>query len=248
MDAKHYPIGRLRGGANLRMKRKFEDIGLIDAEYWNNNTFTIGIDEAGRGSIAGPMTIGVVCFLMHDKQIISNLGIRDSKRLYYKRRLEVEAKIRATPALIKTRAIRSEQINGHINSGGNINVLFDRHAAELINSAIGVLKGKRVIVLVDGDRLIEGVDKDLQVAKPRLDATSWTVAAASVLAKNLQVAEMRGLHNKYPNYDFDKNNGYGVPGHIKAIGEFGTCPEHRKGWIKDQWLENKSEPKVSKNV
>jgi len=208
-------------------KKKLECIGDPDVELFDQGYSIIGIDEAGRGPIAGPMFVGIVNF---SDASCSKLGLKDSKRFSSeKKRRAVESKIRKQAWDYDVIRIPVNEIESAIN----LNDLFDQCTADSI-SCKGL--GKKVCILVDGNRKIKGLPQDIQICRPKLDATSWHVAAASILAKTAQTRYMESLAKKYPQYGFDKHHGYGTKAHFEAIKIYGFLDEHRKSWVKPEKL------------
>lgn len=202
--------------------------GEIDQKYWAAGNFVIGTDEAGRGPIAGDMFVGAVCF-PPDTDLISEMGLNDSKKLTSARRFLIEDYIKALALAYSVRRVTLKSIS----KGNTTQELLDRCVQVAIKDVVGKLKNtNNVIVLVDGIEV-----KNLQYkqfAQPKMDTISWSVAAASILAKNAQVRAMQKWHEKYPKYDFDKSNGYGTEDHRAAIIKYGLCEAHRKSWLPEE--------------
>ena len=217
-------------------KKKLECIGDPDVELFDQGYSIIGIDEAGRGPIAGPMFVGIVHF---SDASCAELGLKDSKRFSSeKKRCAVDAKIRKHSWNYDVVRIPVSDIESAIN----LNDLFDQYTAENVlhgsvngNSwAARYIKVNKIRVLVDGNRKIKGIPQDIQICRPKLDATSWHVAAASILAKTAQTRYMESLAKKNPQYGFDKHHGYGTKAHFEAIKMYGFLDEHRKSWVKPE--------------
>jgi len=223
-------------------KKKLECIGDPDVELFDQGYSIIGIDEAGRGPIAGPMFVGIVNF--SDASLgpsLGQLGLKDSKRFSSeKKRRAVDTKIRNVAWNYNVVRIEVPEIESAIN----LNDLFDQYTAEsVLHSSVGGgwalarhTRDNKIRVLVDGNRKIKGIPRDIQICRPKLDATSWHVAAASILAKTAQTRYMESLAKKYPQYGFDKHHGYGTKAHFEAIKIYGFLDEHRKSWVKPEKL------------
>jgi len=233
--------------ASKKTTNKLQCTGEIDRSFPGKYVF--GIDEAGRGPIAGPMFVGIVGFmpfcLADCKDQIESIGLKDSKQLSEKKRFIIHDMI-YQQATHTTEVVKIPAL--YIDNAVNINDLFDQTVSERLVGLIGEHFGyyrthcynflkKRCIILVDGNRKIKGLPPEIQVAKPKLDATSWSVAAASILAKNAQVRYMYELDKKNPEYHFAKHKGYGTKLHFEAIKSFGFHEEHRKSWINKEKLQ-----------
>lgn len=230
----------------MSKKIKLECTGDPDKDYTNKHVF--GIDEAGRGPIAGPMFAGIVgfmpFFINECQDQIESIGLKDSKQLSEKKRFAIEEDIYNKSSIQKVVEISAQDVDSAVN----INDLFDKRVSEYM---VGIIQNhfgysgkkclsflkEKCIILMDGNRKISGLPLDIQVARPKLDATSWSVAAASILAKNAQVRYMQNLDKKNPEYQFAKHKGYGTKLHFEVIKSFGFHEEHRKSWInKDKIL------------
>lgn len=209
-------------------KKKLKCTGDPDIELFDRGLHIIGIDEAGRGPIAGPIFIGIVHFKKGAG--LEKMGLKDSKKFTSeKKRREVEKKIIDDAWTCDVIEIPVSDIEEAVN----INDLCDVYTAERILYP-SLHSNSKVRILVDGNRKINGIPKDLQICRPKLDATSWHVAAASILAKTRQVRYMDKLHAHYPQYGFDRHHGYGTKEHFEAIKTFGLLKEHRASWIKPE--------------
>lgn len=195
--------------------QKAERLTAFDREF--GAVRLCGVDEAGRGPLAGP--VSVCACVMPDG--VSVLGIDDSKKLSEKKREDLYAEITAVADYCV--------------------VLIDRDTVDKINileatklgmkRAVEGLKFRPDRVVVDA---VKGLDIDIPYESViKADAKSYCVAAASIVAKVTRDRFMRELDIKYPQYGFAKNKGYGTAEHIAAIKTFGACPEHRVTFIKN---------------
>ena len=175
-----------------------------------------GIDEAGRGPLAGPVVAGAVILPKDDKILYLN----DSKQLSASKREELYD-------VIKSRAIASATgIVGHERID-EINILNATY--EAMRQAIMNLKVLPDILLNDAV-VIPDIDiKQVPIVKG--DAKSCSIAAASIIAKVERDRIMEEMDKLYPMYGFSANKGYGSAAHIEAIKEFGPCPIHRRTFI-----------------
>lgn len=201
-------------------------VGDDDKHYWNLNQTIIGIDEVGKGSIAGDLYIGLVCFQFKYPDVdyiscISSIGLNDSKKLSNKKRFALEDNIKEISRYKIVKVSSNE-----INTGENLNTLI----FSAINKGLEEFDD-HYVVFMDGNQSIPNT-KFTQVIKPKFDSLSWSVAAASILAKNEQVRAMLELDKLYPEYGFKNHNGYGTKEHKEAIKKYGVLGCHRKNWIK----------------
>ncbi len=190
----------------------------IEDEYLNRQYRAVcGIDEAGRGPLAGPVYAAAV-ILPRDAVI---LGLDDSKKLTEKKREELFDVITETAAAYSIGFADEKEID-------EINILQATFLA--MKRAVDALPVKPDFALVDGNRDPElGIDT-LTVVKG--DAKSMSIAAASVLAKVSRDRFMREAAKKYPQYEFDKHKGYGTKLHYERIEQYGICDIHRKTFLK----------------
>jgi len=181
------------------------------------------------------MFIGMFCFLpssYSDKDgedEILSFGLKDSKQLSAKKRDLISLRLKDQSFwFYRVVSIPAEEIDQAVN----INDLNDMYVCKAVNSifeAQGIKDG--AVFFVDGNRKVKGLPFESQIAKPKLDATSCSVAAASILAKHAQEKYMQKLHVDFPQYNFAKHNGYGTKEHFEMIKKYGLHKEHRKSWI-----------------
>lgn len=176
-----------------------------------------GVDEAGRGPLAGPVVAAAVIFL----ELPLNLGIKDSKALSPKKRQELAPEIFARALAVGVGIVSEEEIDA-------INI---HHASlKAMAKAVGGLIERGVIpdfALVDGKFIIPSLDIP-QKALIAGDSRSVSIAAASIIAKTTRDDIMKAYHELYPEYNFARNKGYGTAEHIEAILRVGRSPVHRK--------------------
>lgn len=176
-----------------------------------------GVDEAGRGPLAGDVYAAAVV-LPHGILIE---GLNDSKKISEKKREKLYDEICENAIAYAVATASVEEIDTY-----NI-----RNATYIaMNRAIEALKVKPDYVLIDGDCIKECNYEHECVVKG--DAKSASIAAASILAKVTRDRYMKQLSEKYPEYGFEKHNGYGTAAHIAALKEFGASEVHRKTFIK----------------
>lgn len=184
--------------------------------------FIAGIDEAGRGPLAGPVVAAAVIF-GNDCGIVRELiasGVRDSKRIGEKKREELYDLI-AAKAISWAVEIASEEVID------DINILNATKLA--MKSAAEKLEVQPDFLLIDGNSTLEDFPVN-QIAIPKADQYIFSVSAASIIAKVTRDRIMVKLSEEYPDYGFDKHKGYGTRSHIEALKKNGPCNIHRKSF------------------
>jgi len=175
-------------------------------------SFVAGIDEAGRGPLAGPVVASAV-ILPED---ISLPGVRDSKKMSERAREEAFSLIESKAIGFSLAVVSSQEID-------KVNILQATRKA--MKEAALTLDPQPDYLLIDG---ISPVDTPIhQRCIVKGDDLSLSISAASVLAKVYRDRIMCQYHILYPHYGFFSNKGYGTPGHIKALTRFGPCHIHR---------------------
>lgn len=198
-----------------RERQRIETIRVYEEQYGACD-FICGIDEVGRGPLAGPVVAGAV-ILPRGCRI---LYINDSKQLSEKKREELYALIMEKALATGLGVVVPERID-------EINILQATY--EAMRQAIGKLKHKPQLLLNDAVT-IPGVSiKQVPIIKG--DAKSISIAAASIIAKVTRDRMMVEYDRTYPQYGFASNKGYGAKAHIEAIKKFGPTPIHRRSFI-----------------
>ena len=206
------------------MATKFPDRLLFERELWLQNLGHIaGVDEAGRGPLAGPVVAAAVVLPAHWRELGIDERLRDlndSKQLTETQRENFFAILTAHPEIrFAIAVVDAETID-------RINILQATHRA--MNEALAQLQPPPQHVLVDG-RPVKTM-RFPQTALVKGDAKSYSIAAASVLAKVTRDRMMREFHGQFPDYGFAEHKGYGTPQHLAAIAKFGACPIHRRSF------------------
>ena len=199
----------------LELKR-LEAMRAYEKEY-DACSFICGIDEAGRGPLAGPVVAGAVV-LKKDAQI---LYLNDSKKLSEKRREELYLEIQEKAVSWAVGIAGPERID-------EINILQATY--EAMREAVSKLSVPPDILLNDA-ATIPGLDIP-QVSIIKGDAKSVSIAAASVMAKVTRDHMMARYGELYPQYGFAKHKGYGTTAHYAAIRELGPCEAHRPSFLR----------------
>lgn len=193
----------------------------------------VGLDEVGRGSLAGPLTVAAVA-LPDEPQII---GIDDSKKLSPKKREEISAQIDELALGIGIAHIEPGEIDA-CGMSASIRVAFVRalEACRLNIQERGRASSIDAVV-IDGNP-VHIHENEKCVVKG--DSKIACISAASIVAKVARDALMCELDVIYPSYDFAKNKGYGTAAHIAAIKEIGPCVEHRRSFLGNILAEQQS--------
>ena len=189
-----------------------------------------GVDEVGRGPLAGPVVCCAVIMPLEKDLIID--GVDDSKKLSAKKRESLAEEIKSKAVAYCIYEISPEEID-------KINIL--NAVKKCMARAVLGLNVSPKAVLVDGnDTHIDF--SELPFGTPveyviKGDANSYTIGCASIVAKVYRDKLMDDYAKTYPKYFFEKHKGYGTKAHIDAIKEIGPCPIHRRTFIKNFWAE-----------
>ena len=206
------------------MSAKLSDRFEFERVLWRQNVARVaGVDEAGRGPLAGPVVAAAVILPARwaETDLPAELvGLNDSKQLTEAQREKFFAFITGCDEIEFGIA---EVDAGVIDA---INILQATHLA--MNDALAKLKPPPQHALVDG-RAVKTM-RVPQTAIVKGDARSYSIAAASVLAKVTRDRLMQAYHSQFPEYGFAQHKGYGTSMHLAAIGIFGACPIHRKSF------------------
>lgn len=202
----------------LQYERKYYERGL---------RCVAGVDEAGRGPLAGPLVCCAVIMPTGDEDIIE--GVDDSKKLTLKKRERLAE-------LIKAKAIAYNVVEISPQEVDEVNIY--QAVRKCMTLAAEGLKVKPDAVLVDGPNLHLDIEAEYVV---KGDMKSYTIGCASIIAKTYRDALMVKYAEEYPEYGFEKNKGYGSAAHIRAVKEKGPCKLHRRTFIKNFWVESAKE-------
>lgn len=187
----------------------------FEREHWRRGYFRVaGVDEAGRGAWAGPVTVAAVIL----PGLAQEYPFRDSKQLTAAQRQEYAAEVRRVAVAYAVEHAFPDEID-------RLNILGATHAAAA--RALARLSVPPQALITDYLKL----RTDLPfLAPPKADALSYSVAAASLLAKTERDALMLELDGQYPDYGFASHKGYGAPAHRAALQELGVTPVHRRSY------------------
>ena len=190
---------------------------IEDALYEQGIRNICGVDEAGRGPLAGPVCAAAVILPEH----LELPGLNDSKKLTDKKRRELYPIIKEQAIAYGIGFASEEEID-------EINILQATFLA--MQRAIDQLEGKAEFALIDGNR-----EKDFGIPVMTVvkgDSRSASIAAASVLAKVARDDVMLAMAEEYPEYGFEIHKGYGTKAHYAALAEHGASPVHRQSFLK----------------
>jgi len=190
----------------------------FDRKYLNKDVkYLAGVDEAGRGPLAGPVVAAAVIF--HKNTQIK--GINDSKLLSEKQRENLFDKIISKALAYSVSVVDVSVID-------DINIL--NASLRAMKQAVDKLTLKPDLVLVDGNRIFQSDIPVIPIVKG--DTKSFSIAAASILAKVTRDRLMKNLAREFPNYLWESNKGYPTRKHREIIKQIGPSPLHRKTFLK----------------
>ncbi len=188
-----------------------EQLGLV----WTAPGLTAGVDEAGRGPLAGPVVAAAV--ILDDLHVIK--GLRDSKTLSPARRERLALEVRAKSLCCSIAEASVEEID-------RLNILQATLLA--MRRAVEGLRLPPTLVLVDGNRLPLLTMPAEAIVKG--DAKVAAISAASIVAKVYRDALLTALHERHPAYGFAEHKGYPTPDHLAALRLHGVCAAHRRSF------------------
>ncbi|MEO8633880.1 MAG: ribonuclease HII [Gemmatimonadales bacterium] len=200
-----------------------------EAAVWNRGALLIGVDEVGRGPLAGPVVAAAAVFPPGCPAIA---GVRDSKTLSGRQRAALCPPLRMTALGIGVGAASVREID-RLNIR-RATALAMRRAITALLTSRGFREGAQRsgatgwLILIDGLPLPEcGFEHDALIAG---DAQCYSIAAAGIVAKELRDRLMRALAVRYPTYAWEHNAGYGTVAHTAALSQFGATPHHRRSF------------------
>lgn len=200
---------------NLEYERKYLSLG---------KKFIAGVDEVGRGPLAGPLVCAAVIMPLEEDKIIP--GVTDSKRLSEKRREFLTKEIKSRALAYNIATVWQEEID-------RINIL--QAVRKCMTEAVKGLKIAPDITLVDGPDTALPLSNAEYIIKG--DLNTYVIGCASIIAKTFRDNLMVDYAKVYPEYGFEKHKGYGTKFHTDKIKEIGPCSLHRKTFIKNYWEE-----------
>ncbi|MFO7891984.1 MAG: ribonuclease HII [bacterium] len=206
---------------NTNDEKWIEHLLQYERKFWNQGILNVaGIDEAGRGPLAGPVVAAAVIF----SPDIFISGINDSKQLSSKRREDLFWKIKDKAITVATGIVSEKEID-------KINIY--QATLKAMRIAVGKLNRSPDHLLIDGLTLSESSCDQTGIKGG--DGRCFSIASASIVAKVTRDNIMIDYDKKYPEYNFFSNKGYGTKEHVAAIRKYGRCEIHRasftiKGW------------------
>jgi ribonuclease HII len=199
---------------NFKNELKNFDNSFLSGDIYNIS----GVDEAGRGPLAGPVVAAAVIF---DKGLFID-GVNDSKKLSPKKRNELYIKIISSALSYGVGIIDNEEID-------KINIL--QASLKAMKIAVDKLSTKPDLILIDGNKSFHSSIKTKTVVKG--DSKSFAIAAASIIAKVTRDEMMVEAAKQYPAYFWQQNKGYPTKIHREAVIKHGPTPLHRKTFLKN---------------
>lgn len=216
------------------MVEQYEDIHLLE-KY----DYVLGVDEVGRGCIAGPVTVGCV-MITKESSLIK--GVKDSKKLSKKLRGEIYSKSRENSENIFFISDVTNEVIDEIGISNSIR----RAITESVERVLSIISNSSL----KGILFIDGYFKDnfqLDIESKMIikgDDKCYSIGLASILAKVHRDEIMGNVSSDYPEFDFASNVGYGTKKHLLALRKFGYCNQHRKSFepLKSSILNNSISP------
>lgn len=191
------------------------DVSVVTRLSLSSASFLAGVDEVGRGPLAGPVVAAAVILPPHPRII----GLRDSKAVPEEQREALYCEIQETALAVEVAVVEPDVID-------SLNILQASLLA--MRRSLEALQLKPHAVVVDGNQKPRSSYIEHAIVKG--DSLSASIMAASIVAKVTRDHIMLELHDQYPHYGFDEHKGYSVPGHLEAIQKYGPCPTHRKSF------------------
>lgn len=200
----------------IRREDRVNELIAYDRQYRIPGVVVAGMDEVGRGPLAG--NVVTACVVMPEEPLV--LWVDDSKKLSESRREKVYEEIMVIAQFAEIGEIGPEEID-------RINIL------QATKSAMRIAAGKvpADCFLIDAVTNLGLKGREIPIIKG--DATSYSIAAASIVAKVTRDRQMAEADRLYPEYGFARNKGYGTKEHIEALKKYGPCPIHRRSFIRN---------------
>jgi ribonuclease HII len=193
-------------------------------DFLEDTPLLCGLDEAGRGPLAGPLVAALVCFPpgFNFNQFFHHEELRDSKKLRREQREELIRYIYEYAVTVETEIISVEEINAY-NIGWANRAVFERL----------IMRVDAMQYIVDGNLKLQNLGTRAKRVKCVIEADEkiQAVAAASIVAKVTRDRLMQQLHAEFPVYGWDHNAGYGTKGHLTALQAYGITQHHRHKFV-----------------
>lgn len=195
--------------------------------YQKQYNFLVGVDEVGRGPVAGPVTVSSfsVPSRFYDEVATELSGITDSKKITPKKRTLFVEKIKE---LMKSKKVFVCVSSVSAKKIEQVGISAALRAA--LNRSLEKINPENSFVFLDGSLYADQKFKQETIIKG--DQKNWLIGAASVVAKVARDNYMCKQAKLYPEYNFDKHKGYATRGHYEKIKKYGFCELHRKSWVK----------------
>lgn len=199
---------------------KYPDTKLEEKLWQKGLRYVLGVDEAGRGPLAGPVVVGAV-LIENPKQVVEN--VRDSKKMTKKQREQAFVEIQEKSTAFGIGIVDAKEID---------RVGIKEAVKEAMILAVSEVekKIKKKVDYIISDGAVYLLDDHKMMSISRGDLNHYSIAAASVLAKVTRDMIMEEYSKKYPNYGFERHMGYGTKMHLDAISKHGICDIHRKSY------------------
>ena len=204
--------------AKIDREARVRQLAQTDEAFWSQGIVLAGMDEAGRGPLVG--NVVAACVVMPSAPLLP--WVDDSKKLSEKRREQVYQEILATALYVGVGQATPAEID-------EMNILEATRKA--MREAAAQVPAE--VFLIDAVTKLGLRGQEVPIIKG--DATSYSIAAASIVAKVTRDHQLLELDARYPAYGFARNKGYGTQEHIAALLSLGPCPEHRRSFIGHFW-------------
>ena len=204
--------------AKIDREARVHQLAQTDEAFWSQGVVLAGMDEAGRGPLVG--NVVAACMVMPSTPLLP--WVDDSKKLSEKRREQVYQEILATALYVGVGQATPAEID-------EMNILEATRKA--MREAAAQVPAE--VFLIDAVTKLGLRGQEVPIIKG--DATSYSIAAASIVAKVTRDHQLLELDARYPAYGFARNKGYGTQEHIAALRSLGPCPEHRRSFIGHFW-------------
>lgn len=201
-----------------------------EEKMWRQGRVLVGVDEVGRGPLAGPVVAAAVAIRLSGEALAEEfmkLGVRDSKLIAPKKREKIYDIVTTHASVQWGVAVVDEQTIDRINIL-QASLLAMKHATDAMMGKQSM--AHQPYLYIDGRDIIPDMAVD-QKAVIRGDATVFSIAAASIIAKVTRDRMMDAYAKIYPQYHFEQHKGYGTKLHFSCIAEHGPCPIHRKSFL-----------------
>lgn len=204
--------------AKIDREARVRQLAQTDEAFWSQGIVLAGMDEAGRGPLVG--NVVAACVVMPSTPLLP--WVDDSKKLSEKRREQVYQEILATALYVGVGQATPAEID-------EMNILEATRKA--MREAAAQVPAE--VFLIDAVTKLGLRGQEVPIIKG--DATSYSIAAASIVAKVTRDHQLLELDARYPAYGFARNKGYGTQEHIAALRSLGPCQEHRRSFIGHFW-------------